>query len=148
MIIEKDADLLLEPVDAIGHFCNCCHIFGGLAGKIKQMYPAAYAADIGTPKNDFKKMGTFSYAVLQSNKHIYNIYTQYDIGMGRHTNYEAVYRGLERVNVHVLEQGLKSFGLPKNAGCGLGGADWRIVRQIIEVIFERSPLDLYICNYG
>lgn len=149
MILEQNCDLLEYPLDAIGHFCNAQHVMGGgLALRVKTKYPDAYKADLATIKGDIKKMGTFSYAVLPSNKHIINIYTQYNFGYGtRHTNYEYVYNGLTAVNEFLITNGLQTFGLPKNAGCRLGGGDWRIIRSIIEVIFDKSPLTCYICNY-
>lgn len=149
MIIEKDCDLLTAPLDAIGHFCNCQLVMGGgLALRVKEKYPEAYNADLKTKRGDREKMGTFSYAVLPDNKHIINCYTQFDFKYGtRQTSYDAVYSSLERVNTFLLSNGLITFGLPKNAGCRLGGGDFRIVRSIIECVFSDSPLDLYICNY-
>jgi O-acetyl-ADP-ribose deacetylase (regulator of RNase III) len=149
MIIEKDCNLLLEPLDAIGHFCNAHHMMGGgIALRIKEKYPEAYEADLKTIRGDKEKMGTFSYAVLPNNKHIINCYTQFGFGVGRQTNYEAVCSSLEKVHDFLIANGLRTFGLPKRAGCVLGGGDYRIVRAIIECVFSDSPLDLYICNYN
>lgn len=148
MIIEVDANLLEYPVDGIIHQANCFHIMGGgIAYRIKNKFPEAYAADLTTPKGDLKKLGTFSLAVLPSNFHIYNMYSQYDIGMGRRTDYTAVVNGLERINQHALTSGLTKLGLPKYMGCRLGGGDWRVVRQIINEVFDRTVIDLHICNY-
>ena len=148
MIIEKDCNLLLEPLDAIGHFCNAhCTMGAGIALRIKEKYPDAYDADLKTMRGDRDKLGTFSYAILPNNKHIINCYTQFGFGMGRQTNYEAVYSSLEKANKFLISNGLRTFGLPKNAGCRLGGGSWTIVRAIIEDVFADSPLDLFICNY-
>jgi hypothetical protein len=58
-----------------------------------------------------------------------------------------MYNGLTAIRNHAEDNALKILGLPKNMGGKLGGGDWRICRQIIEVVFENSKLDLYICNY-
>jgi len=149
MIHEVDVSLLDQPLDGIIHQANCMHIMGGgIALRIRNKWPEAYEADLKTPKSDPKKLGTFSVAVLPSNFHIYNLYSQFNIGFGRMTNYEAVATGLSAIKYHAANAGLKTLGLPKFMGCKLGGGDYRIVRAIIEVEFENSPLDLYICNYG
>ncbi len=148
MIQEINANLLEYPLDGIIHQANCHHTMGGgIAARIKRKFPEAYEADLQTPCGDKSKLGTFSVAVLPSNFHIYNMYSQFFIGTGRMTNYEAVATGLSAINRHAYNAGLKKLGLPKNMGCVLGGGDWRIVRAIIEVEFADAPIELFICNY-
>lgn len=149
MITEVDTNLLEYPVDGIIHQCNCHHTMGGgIAFRIKNKFPEAYEADLTTPCGDKSKLGTFSVAVLPSNYHIYNMYSQFFIGMGRMTNYEAVATGLSAIKRHASSAGLKKLGLPKFMGCRLGGGDWRVVRAIIDVEFADDPMELFICNYG
>jgi O-acetyl-ADP-ribose deacetylase (regulator of RNase III) len=148
MIHEINANLLEYPLDGIIHQANCFHTFGGgIALRIKNKFPKAYVADCQTPYGDSKKLGTFSVAVLLSNFHIYNMYSQFTFGMGKQTKYDAVDEGLRNIEIHARENGLKKIGLPKNMGCVLGGGKWGIVRAIIEESFADSPLDVYICNY-
>jgi len=148
MITEIDANLLEYPLDGIIHQANCFHVMGGgIALRIKNKFPEAYKADLTTVCGDEKKMGTFSLAVLPSNYHIYNMYSQFSITKYRNTMYDAVHDGLAKIELHARENNLKKLGLPKNMGSVLGGGDWRIVRAIIEVIFADSPIELYICNY-
>lgn len=148
MINEIDANLLEYPVDGIIHQANCFHTMGGgIALRIKNKFPEAYESDLATPKGDREKVGTFSVAVLPSNLHIYNMYSQYMFGMGRQTDYTAVANGLEKIVLHALENGLKSLGLPKYMGCRLGGGSWPVVRAIIDEVFSVRDIDLYICNY-
>lgn len=148
MIIEKNANLLEESLDGIIHSANCFHIMGGgIALRIRNKFPEAYEADCKTIKGDRSKLGTFSVAVLPSNFHIYNMYGQFSIGGTRPTSYDAVVDGLTAIEKHAHENGLQRLGLPKNMCSVLGGADWRIIRMIIETVFDKSPLDVYICNY-
>lgn len=151
MIEEININLLECQLDSIGHFCNCQCVFGkGMALQIKNKYPEAYAADVKTKHGDKNKMGTFSYTISKKDsKHIVNCYTQFGYGYNsRYTDYEAVCNALTKVEEFLRNNGLKTFGLPNNAGCTLGGGDWTIVRAIIDSIFLDSPIKLYICNYS
>lgn len=149
MIKEVEANLLEYPVDGIIHQANCFHTMGGgIALRIKQRFPEAYEADLKTKEGDRNKLGDFSVAVLPSNFHIYNVYGQYTFGEGRQTRYDALYDGLAAVELHACENGLQKLGLPKRMGCVLGGGSWTVVEAIIKDIFEKSPLELHICDYG
>lgn len=149
MIHEINANLLEQPLDGIIHQANCMHIMGGgIAYRIRTKWPEAYEADTKTPKADPKKLGTFSVAVLPSNFHIYNMYSQFGIGFKRETDYTAVVEGLEAIREHATANGLRKLGLPKYMGCRLGGGYWPVVREIInEVFLNDDTIDIYICNY-
>jgi O-acetyl-ADP-ribose deacetylase (regulator of RNase III) len=149
MIHEVDANLLEYPVDGIVHQANCFHTMGGgIARRIKEKFPEAYHADVSSATRGTNRLGTFSMAVLPSNFHIYNLYGQYNFGeMVRQTSYDALCLGLEKIEKHARENGLKSLGVPKRMGCVLGGGSWNIVRAIIGDIFDNSPIELHICNY-
>lgn len=150
MIIEKNADLLEENLDGFCHSCNCFHTFGaGLALRVKNKYPELYKADIQHGrKGDNTRLGQFSTIKCHDDKQGYNLYGQYNYGMEkRHTNYEAVYKGLYSICSHATVNNILKLGLPKYMGCRLGGGSWIIVRAIIEDVFGMWQNDLYICNY-
>lgn len=150
MIHEINTNLLEYPLDGIIHQANCFHTMGGgIALRIKNKFPEAYQADLKTDLGVREKLGSFSVAVLPSNFHIYNMYSQFDFGGGRQTDYGAVVKGLEAIRTHAIDNGLKTLGLPKYMGCRLGGGYWPVVREIINEVFDtlNSPIDLYICNY-
>jgi O-acetyl-ADP-ribose deacetylase (regulator of RNase III) len=157
MIKNIDCNLLDADADVIAHCCNCFNTMGsGVARAIRDKYPEAYTADEATVKGDFKKLGTFSYAkVLTPNnriKYVANIYGQGTYGAGtRQVNYEAIYKGIS-----ALEEKLRkiadtnpdaTIAFPYKMGSDLAGGDWRIINQMIEVIFEKSPLHVVICKY-
>lgn len=152
MIQELDANLLEYPLQGIIHQANCFHTMGaGIAKRIKDKYPEAYAADVkaGT-KGDSKRLGSYSVAHCpREDKWVYNLYGQYNYGhMARFTSYDAVCTGLVKIARHAVENNISTLGLPKNMGCVNGGGSWRIVRAIIEDVFDDdSGLELYICNY-
>lgn len=151
MITEVDANLLEYPLDGFLHQANCfCTMGAGIALSIKNKYPELYKADIQFGKRgDSSKLGKFSTVKCHDDKQGYNMYGQYNMGMGkRQTNYEAVYNGLQGIVQHAIQANIIRLGLPKNMGCVLGGGDFRIIRAIIDVIFDAdSGIELYICNY-
>lgn len=150
-IIEVDANLLEYDLQGFIHQCNCFHTMGGgIALRIREKYPELYQADLKHGRRgDRIRLGTYSTCKLHDGKQGYNMYGQYQFGMEqRHTNYEAVYNGLQLIARHAVENGILRLGLPKNMGCRLGGGSWNIVRAIIDEIFDvDSGLTLYICNY-
>ena len=151
MIQEIDANLLDYPLQGIIHQANCMHTMGsGIARLIREKYPEAYAADVNSgTKGDSHRLGTSSVAhVLTEDKYVFNLYGQYNFGaMARFTSYDAIDRGLRKIETYARENHLSTLGLPKNMGCMRGGGSWPIVRAIIEDVFKESPIELYICNY-
>ena len=150
MITNIDIDMFKQECDAYIHQCNCLvGCWGGLAGIIRKNYPEAYEADLNTSKLDPKKLGTYSMAQSKKDgRYIFNLYGQVQIGvLERQTNYEAFYTGLEKIKNSMLALGLKSCAMPKFIGSALGGGSWIIIEKMIEVVFENSDIDVYICNY-
>ena len=151
MIQEIDADLLEYPLQGIIHQSNCFHTFGsGIAKHIREKYPEAYDADIKSgSRGDSHRLGGFSIGhSTKEDKYIFNLYGQYNYGaMARFTSYDALDRGLRKIEAYARENNLSTLGCPKNMGCMRGGGSWPIVRAIIEDVFKDSPIELYICNY-
>ena len=149
MIIRQNISIFDCGAQAIIHQANCQNTMGsGIARQIRERYPEAYEADCQTTPGDIRKLGTFSWVKAKDGKFIYNCYSQYRYGREqRHTNYEAIYTGLNSIKSHAETYDLTKLSLPHNMGCMLGGGSWRIVNAIIEDIFENSETELYICNY-
>lgn len=150
MTHEINADLLEFSLDGFIHQANCFHTFGaGIAKRIKEKYPELYKADMAHGRRgDINRLGSFSFTRCHDGKIGYNLYGQFQFGTWtRQTNYEAIYKGLDKIKTHAEENVVTKLGLPNKMGCVLGGGDFRIIRVMIEVIFEKSPIELYICNY-
>jgi len=149
MITNIDINIFDCVALGIIHQANCQNTMqSGIARQIRERYPEAYEADCKTVAGDIKKLGTFSWVKTHDDKYIYNCYSQFRYGKEqRHTNYEAVYNGLSSIKSHAESHQLKSLSLPHKMGCNLGGGNWKIVNSIIEVLFEDSSIDLYICRY-
>jgi len=123
-------------LDVLVHGCNCQHTMGaGIAKQIKARFPAAFKADLGTPK-DASKLGTISTAIVRISNHnlvVVNGYTQIQWrGSGTKLDYPA----LRSVMKHVKAQfaGLR-IGYPK-IGAGLAGGDWELIAAIINEELE------------
>jgi len=151
MIIEIDTNLLEYPLDGFLHQANCFHTMGGgIAFFIKKKYPELYEADVQHgPRGDVGRLGQFSFVKCHDDKIGYNLYSQHNFGgMHRNTNYEALYSGLAKIKIHSEENNIHKLGLPRNMGCVLGGGSWRVVKAIIDDVFDNWGDELYICNYN
>lgn len=134
--------------DIIIQGCNCFNTMGaGLAKEIKEKIPEAYEADQKTKKGDIRKLGDFSYAILDNGLAVINCYTQYRYGRNHEdgdkfpVDYEAITLCLRKIN-KILPG--KSIGVPL-IGCGLAGGDWNIVSKIVEK--ELKDLDVTIVKF-
>lgn len=154
MSIEYRKGDLLEQSDInfIIHVANCfCAMGSGIALAIASKYPEAVEADNETNKGDPNKLGCFSYAKGSDGKIIANLYGQFKYGGGgRNLNYEAFYGGLEAIHNQILDSKDKSktyiVGMPKFIGCGLANGSWKIIKAMIEDIFEDSKIHLVVCE--
>ncbi|HSI62007.1 MAG TPA: macro domain-containing protein [Candidatus Saccharimonadia bacterium] len=133
MIQETHGDLIAMAnagqFDVIVHGCNCfCTMGAGIAKQIKTVFPAAFEADCRTSKGDRIKLGTCSYATVNSVT-VVNAYTQYDWrGAGQKADYEAI-----RSCLRTVAKGFPTsrIGLPQ-IGAGLAGGDWLTILGIIQ----------------
>lgn len=88
--------------DVIVHGCNCfCQMGAGIAKTIKQVFPAAYQADLATVAGDQTKLGTYSVAQVDVPGKvlvIVNGHTQYQWrGTSLKADYEAIRQVFQRV---------------------------------------------------
>lgn len=164
MIHEIKGDLLEEfrkgTVNIIGHQANChCVMGSGIAKQIREQFPEAFYADKDTETyypSPESKLGESSYEEVDAGV-IFNLYGQFNyLPRVRQTNYEALYKSLDGMFRFIDREFKKgrwnnktppTFGFPKLMGCGLAGGDWRIVRPMIDVIFEGSGYDVYIVEW-
>jgi O-acetyl-ADP-ribose deacetylase (regulator of RNase III) len=148
MIIEKLGNLLeAQDVDAIAHVCNLFCTFGaGFALHLKNKYPEAYAADCKTKNGATEKLGKCSHTTTAIK--IYNMYAMTGLGRSkRQVHYEYLIQCLTAVKNNMIASKRKTLGIPYNMGCALAGGDWRIVRAIIESVFDESEVNVYIYKY-
>lgn len=119
--------------DVIVHGCNCfCTMGAGIAKTIKQKFPEAYEADLQTSSGDPSKLGTYTFAKVNTDFGeliIVNAYTQFNWrGRGPKANYDAIRSIFKKIKTDFA--GLK-IGYPA-IGAGLAGGNWNTISSIIE----------------
>ncbi|MBS0241501.1 MAG: macro domain-containing protein [Proteobacteria bacterium] len=122
--------------DVIVHGCNTMHVMGaGLAAQIRRQFPAAYEADLATAYADPAKLGTCSFARIETapgrSLVVVNAYTQLEPSTGEPGRVDVDYEAVRRALLHIKADytGLR-IGLPQ-IGAGLAGGDWPRIRSII-----------------
>ncbi len=121
------------------HGCNCFHTMGaGIAKYLASKYPEIRKVDKETPYGKKYKIGTFSKAEVEPNLTIYNCYTQFRYGRGKH--FESA--GLALCLVAIRDELVRKYVYLNSIdirspmiGCGLGGDDWENVKIIYEILF-------------
>lgn len=142
-------DLLDFPdgISGIIHGCNTRNNFGaGIALAIKKKFPEAYAADSRAYTNSTAVLGNFSFAELDDNRSVYNLYQQstwhkkggHDIPL----SYDALLCGLKKVRDYHFQKFVTpgKLGIPWCMGCGLAGGNWNIVSEIIRETFAENEV--------
>ena len=104
----------------------------GIAKTIKQVFPAAYQADLATVAGDETKLGSYSLALVEIKGKpliIINAYTQYQWrGPGRKADNDAIRQVFRRLKQAYAG---KRIGYPA-IGAGLAGGEWSVIAAIIE----------------
>jgi len=119
--------------DVIIHGCNCqCAMGKGIAKSIKATFPEAYAADCETVKGDRTKLGSISFATVDSGEceiTVVNGYTQFHWrGPDGRADYDAIRSVMGAVKAKFSGE---RIGYPK-IGAGLAKGDWALISKIID----------------
>jgi O-acetyl-ADP-ribose deacetylase (regulator of RNase III) len=88
-------------------------------------------------------LGTWHLVTVEKEKHVANLFGQYDYGRGKqYTDYESLRSALFGL-VKIAEEFNKSIAIPYGIGCGLAGGDWKEIYKIIEEVFEDYDVTIY-----
>ena len=156
-------DLLEADVNYICHQVNCQGKMGsGIAKSIKEKWPVVYKnyiAEYNDIKDDILRnynsfefapdvsevlLGDTQFVLVDDNKSVINMFAQQYYGYDgrRYTSYDAFWTCLGKMK-NVIPKGSK-IGFPKGIGCGLGGANWKIIEtMIIEVLGKDFKVYIY-----
>lgn len=166
MIYYVNGNLLDSNVDYICHQVNCQGVMGsGIAGQIKARWPIVYESYIalcdkreeeiyqmcGGMENglDWTEtlLGEIQLVPVGVDKTVINMFAQQYYGYDgkRYTSYDGFWSCLGKVREQV-SMGSK-IGFPYHIGCGLGGANWTIIRTMIEVVLDKD-FEVYFYNYN
>ena len=133
MIAYRTGDILKADAEALVNTVNCVGIMGrGIALQFKKAFPAnfiAYAAACRRGDVQPGRMFVSETRELGRPKYIVNFPTK------RHwrgkSRIEDVEAGLQALATEIRSRGIRSIAIPP-LGSGLGGLDWREVRNRIE----------------
>ena len=119
--------------DVIIHGCNCfCSMGAGIARQIRDTFPDAYLADLGTKPGDKNKLGKYSQAKIQINEKVLTIingYTQYHYsGPNVLADYDAIKSLFFLIKLRFSG---KKLGYPR-IGAGLARGDWKTISNIVD----------------
>jgi O-acetyl-ADP-ribose deacetylase (regulator of RNase III) len=169
MITTINKDILTVDKGVIVHSVNCIGAVGGLAGAIGRKWPVnagEYRSHVRSQNYPVMLLGSVFEVNVAHNVIVANLFGQYNVGTSKQqTEYAALISGFkhiantffagdEKETLHFGPFGLEDVPvtltdiyIPYKIGCGLGGADWSLVEEIINKTFEKSENDVYICKY-
>lgn len=149
MIKVVNKSILQAPINAlICHQVNCMGKFSsGVAGVIRDYFIGAYVNYIKKYNETTDKaslLGKIQIIKPKEKHNICNMFAQYYYGYDgkRYTNYDAFITCLEEIKKKVPTSTPLAF--PYNIGCDRGGADWKIISNLIEIILgEKFDITFY-----
>ena len=164
MICHVIGNLLDADCDYICHQVNCQGRMGsGIAKSIKERWPIVYDQYVNGYKErekEISNMCTFEYSLdvgetllghlqqvkVNNKQTVINMFAQQYCGYDgqRYTSYDAFWDCLEGIAASV-PKGSK-IGFPYGIGCGLGGANWKIIETMIEQVLA-ADYDIYIYHF-
>ena len=169
MIKTINKDILTVDKGVIVHSVNCIGGVGGLAGAIARKWPknaSEYITHIKRQKLPIMLLGSVFEVNVAHNVIVANLFGQNNVGTNeRQTEYSALIAGFKRIASTHFEGNdketisfcgighekvyidLYEIYIPYKIGCGLGGADWSIVEEIIHKVFDSSHFNVYICKH-
>lgn len=169
MITTINKDILTVDKGVIVHSVNCIGAVGGLAGAIARKWPKnadEYRSHVRNQKLPIMLLGSVFEVNVAHNVFVANLFGQNNVGSNqRQTEYSALIAGFKRIanttfygnDIETVDFGrlglkdakivLNDIYIPYKIGCGLGGADWNIVEEIINKIFDSSHFNVYICKH-
>ena len=159
----KTGNLLDAPVDYICHQVNCQgRMASGIAKQIRDRWPIVYEQYMAGINERRKKveelcgqwesqidvsetlLGHGQNIPVSDNLTVINMFSQQYYGYDgkKYTSYDAFWDCLQSIALTV-PKGSK-IGFPYKIGCGLGGASWPVIFQMIdEVLGEDFQVYIY-----
>lgn len=150
-------NLLDAPIDYICHQVNCQGRMGsGIAGQIKERWPIVYKSYMAKYFNMLPELllGDIQIVALWKDYYktdfhqsVINMFAQQYYGYDgkRYTSYDAFWNCLYLIR-QTVPKGSK-IGFPDHIGCGLGGANWEVIKTMIEEVLAKD-FKVYIYKLG
>ena len=146
MVHYVTGNLLESDCQYICHQVNCQRKMGsGIAKQIKEKWYAAY--DVYMTVTNPDQLGHIHFAFFRGNipiQCVVHMFAQENYGYDgrRYTSYDAFWSCLGEIKQKVPKG--RKVGFPDHIGCGLGGANWEVIRTMIEeVLGEEYEVYIY-----
>ena len=120
---------------SIAHGCNLQGVMGaGIARQVKEKFPKLYAGYALACASKTIKLGeVFPYWVEhEPPKLVYNLMTQWDTSGA---SYDGVWYSLKALRGLMIKFETPIVSMPQ-IGAGLGGLNWRVVKAMLQEVFE------------
>lgn len=148
-IIYKTGNLLDAQTDVIAHQVNCQGVMGsGVAKYIREKWANVFE-EYKKYCNDIYSHQVFGSCLLvdiNNEQCVANLFGQFRYGRDgkRYTNYEALYKSLERLVAQMVSTNKKSVAFPYKMSSDRGGANWNVVLAMIESVFKDTDITVEI----
>lgn len=146
-----EGDLLTSKADVIAHQCNAHGIMGsGVAKQIKDKWPEVYQIYRKEILNKTIDLGDTQFIYIGNQQLIANMIAQAKFGYDgrRYTSYDAFYNCLDNLKNRMFILNKTSVAFPYNIGCCRGGANWNIIKTMIEEVFKDTEFNIEIWKYN
>ena len=145
MVTFHNGNILDSGADIICHQVNCQgKMNSGVAKAIREKWPEVYTRYRTKYECEVDLLGQIQPVIINANKAVINMFAQYNYGYDgrRYTSYDAFWNCLWNIKFSVPKG--SSIGFPFKVGCGLGGANWNVIKMMIcEVLGEDYKISIY-----
>lgn len=151
MIRYIKGDVTKSNCDIICHQVNCQGVMNsGVAKAIREKWPEVYSQyryDYEYAiENKHPMLGKVSLCRINDKQMVINMFSQENYGYdnARYTSYDAFMSCL-----HLVKNILKTtdtIAFPYKIGCVRGGANWNIIKTMIEEVFAGRDVTFYYLN--
>ena len=151
MIKIVKGDILQAKENLICHQVNCQGVMNsGIAKSIRQKFPKVYKSYKNTVNKYIEEnninnlLGRVVGVDIGDNKWVVNMFGQFTYGYDnrQYTRTEALFECFKEVR-KIAEKNNLSVAIPHGVGCGLGGADWEQVENLLLIAFDGYEVTLY-----
>ena len=154
MIRYIKGDITKSNCDIICHQVNCQGAMNsGVAKAIREKWPEVYEQYKDLCKKQEQTiclLGTMQPVEIQKNptRYVVNLFAQQYYGFNgiRFTDYEAFYNSIANLSVQLASNPDKTIAFPYKIGCVRGGANWNIIKTMIEEVFVGRDVTFYYLN--
>lgn len=154
MIRYIKGDITKSNCDIICHQVNCQGAMNsGVAKAIREKWPEVYEQYKDLCKKQEQTiclLGTMQPVEIQKTpaRYVVNLFAQQYYGFNgiRFTDYEAFYNSIAHLSVQLASNPDKTIAFPYKIGCVRGGANWNIIKTMIEEVFVGRDVIFYYLN--